>query len=67
MINEYEIDGFPMSEWTNRLLTKCEEIKGDDLTDEDILRIIDYAMGFAYDDNGEMDGIAEQTMEALFE
>ena len=64
VVKEYEINGTPLSKWTNEFLEKCEEIRGEDLSDEDIIYLLDYAVGFGLTDD--VDQVAEQTVEAVF-
>lgn len=63
-MKEYEINGTPLSKWTNEFLEKCEEIRGEDLSDEEIIYLLDYAVGFGLTDD--VDQVAEQTVEAVF-
>ena len=63
-MKEYEINGTPLSKWTNEFLEKCEEIRGEDLSDEEIIYLLDYSVGFGLTDD--VDQVAEQTVEAVF-
>ncbi len=61
---QYEIAGIPLSDWTNKFLTKCEELRGTELDEDEIIYLLDYAVGFGLVEDIEQ--IAAQTVEAVF-
>lgn len=64
-MKEYEINGVVLSNWTNEFLAKCEEVVGEELSEDDIIHLLDYAVGFGFTD--ELEDLARQTVEAVFQ
>lgn len=63
-MKEYEINGVVLSNWTNEFLEKCEEVISEELSETDIVHLLDYAVGFGFTDD--LEDLAKQTVEAVF-
>ena len=64
-IKLYLINGFTSSSWTQRFLVACETNKGSDLTDEEVVELIDGALG-QFDADMLAGEIADITCEEVF-
>ena len=52
-----------LSKWTNEFIARCEECAGRKFNDEEIMLILDFAVGFLCGE--EMGDYAEQTVHQL--
>ena len=60
-MKEFKIGNYPFSEWTNKMLEKAEEMAKCELSDWDVLALIDYMAGYVSEDEERLD----QALEAI--
>ena len=54
-MKNYKIGNFPFSEWTSKMLEKAEEMIHRELSDWEILELIDYMAGYVSHDEERLD------------